>query len=515
MNPEASNRTGDTRALFENSGTGIIIIEEDGIISLANEEFAKKIGFSIAEIEGKIRWTELVHDDDKNRMIKLHHLRRENPDRMMSTYDFRYKKRSGGFGVALLSIMMVPGTGKSIVSLVDLTGRKKALEVFRYQRTLQQLLVDLATGFINIIPEKVDPALNEMLMEIGTFTKMDRVYIFIHDYKAKSTSNTHEWCAKGISPQVSNLQNLPFDDLPDILNAHKKGLIFHIPDVTKMAQNDSLRHILEPQGVKSLMLLPLQHENTDIGFVGFDAVKETRYISDSEIDLLKVAAEIISNALARQRKAQIIQKNLGEKNVLLSEIHHRVKNNMAIISSLMALQADFYSHSSNSQTILEEMQHRIKSMALVHEMVYENENLSEIDFGKLLERMVADLKASYNSRIVDVVIHTDEILLNMNNSIPLSLLANELILNAFRHAFDGREHGVINIGFKKNNNMCTFSVNDNGIGMRNTDSLYNPDTFGYTIIKTLVDQLKGTFEVHSDGAGLAIEVRFPHVMNGG
>ncbi len=514
MNPETRIRPGDTRVLFENSGTGIVVIEEDGTISLANEEFAQKVGFSVAEIKGKTRWTELVHDDDKKRMIKLHRLRRENPDRVMSTYDFRYKKRGGGFGIATLSIMMVPGTGKSIVSLVDLTGRNKALDALKYQRALQQLLVNLATGFINIVPEKVDTALNEMLMEIGTFTRMDRVYIFIHDYIARSTRNTHEWCANGISPQIHNLQNLPFDNLSDILSVHKKGLFFQIPDVAEMAENDSLRQILETQGVKSLMLLPLQHDNSDIGFVGFDSVKDTRFFSDSEIDLLKVAAEIISNALARQRKAQIIQNNLNEKNILLSEIHHRVKSNMAIISSMMALQADFFSGNLDSRAHLEEMQHRIKSMALVHEMVYENENLSEINFGKLLERLVKDLKSSYNGRKIDVAIRTDEILLNMNHSIPLSLLANELILNAFRHAFAARDNGVINIRFEKNKDGCTLSVIDNGIGMSDTEALYNPDTFGYTIIKTLVDQLKGTYEAHSNGKGLAIEIRLPDLMHG-
>ncbi len=513
MKPEISNHHDDTRALFENSGTGIIVIEEDGVISLANEEFALKTGYAIDEIEGKIKWTELVHESDIDRMVKLHHLRRENPDRIMSAYDFRYKKRSSGFGDALLSIKMVPGTGKSIVSLIDMTGRNKALEALRYQRALQQLLVDLATGFINILPEKVDSALDQMLMEIGAFTEMDRVYIFMHDYTAQTTSNTHEWCADGVSSQLSNNQNLSFDTIPDILKAHDQGLFFHIPDVSDLPVDNSLRLILELQDIKSLMLLPLQHNETDFGFVGFDAVRDTRYFSDSEIDLLKVAAEIISNALARQRKAHIIQKNLNEKNVLLAEIHHRVKSNMAIISSLMALQADFFSKNPDSQTILEEMQHRIKSMALVHEMVYENENLTEIDFGRLLERLVSDLRASYDHKKIDVSIRTDEILLNMNSSVPLSLLANELILNTFKHAFNGRTHGAIDIRFNKKDGGCSLAVSDNGIGVPDPNSLHKPETLGYTIIRTLVDQLGGEFNVLSADSGLTVEVRFPHLTS--
>ncbi len=509
MRPEKFEPVVDARDFFENSGTGIIIIEEDGAISLANEEFARKSGYSRHEIEGKIRWMELVHEDDVDRMTKLHRLRRKKPENVHSSYNFRFKKKSGLSGEAMLTVMLIPGTRKSIVSLVDMTGRRMAEEALRYQRSLQQLLVDLAKGFINIIPDKVDAYLEEMLASIGSFTKMDRIYIFLHDHDRQTTSNTHEWCAEGIAPEIDNLQDISFRLLADILKTHRKGSVFHIPDVLAMPESDSMRRILEPQGIKSVLLLPLQHEDTDLGFVGFDSVRQMRLFAGTEIDLLKVAAEIISNALIRQLKARTIQKNLDEKNILLAEIHHRVKNNMAIISSLLTLQSDFFSTEEETKAVLEDMQQRIKSMALVHELVYEHDNPAHINFGELLKKLVSGFAKVYNDKVIDVAIQADDVMLDLNQTIPFSLLANELLVNACKHAFKDRKHGLIDVLFEKGTDHMRFLVKDNGVGLDDTDMLENPRTLGYTIIRTLVMQLEGKLDIRSDDDGFIADGRFP------
>ncbi len=509
MRPEKFEPVLDARGFFEYTGTGIIIIEDNGVISLANEEFARKTGYSREEIEGKIRWMDLVHKEEVGRMMILQRLRRERPEDVRTSYNFRFKKKNGHTGEALLTIVMIPETQKSIVSLVDMTGRRKAEEALRYQRALQQLLVDLAKGFINIVPDKVDSLLNEMLASIGSFTEMDRTYIFMHDYDRETTSNTHEWCAEGIAPEIENSKDISFRSLESILKTHKKGAVFHIPDVSAMPKKDSIRRILEPQGIKSVVLLPLQHDDTDIGFVGFDAVRQVRLFAETEIDLLKVAAEIISNALIRKEKARTIQKNLDEKNILLSEIHHRVKNNLAIITSLLTLQSDFFSTEEETKAVLQEMQHRIKSMALVHEMVYEYKNPAQINFGELLKQLVSGFGKVYNDKVIDVAIQADDILLDLNQTIPFSLLANELLINACKHAFPDRKHGLIDVLFEKNSDRLRFVVKDNGVGMADTDVLENPHTLGYTIINTLVTQLGGELDLQSSSDGFTVDGRFP------
>ncbi len=495
--------------LFSSSGTGIVIIEDDGVITLANDEFAEKTGYSRDEIEGKIRWMDLVHEDDVDRMLKLHRLRREKPEGAHKSYTFRYKKKNGDSGEALVTIMMIPGTSKSVASLVDVTGRRKAEQALRYQRSLQQIMMDLAKGFINIVPEKVDAHLKEMLGTIGSFTRMDRTYIFIHNHEQQTTSNTHEWCAEGIAPEIENLQDLPFELFGDILETHKKGETFHVPEVSAMPDDDSIRRILEPQGIKSVVLLPLQHEDTDLGFVGFDAVRQVRLFAEAEIDLLKVAAEIISNALILQQKTRTIQKNLDEKNILLAEIHHRVKNNLAVISSLLTLQTDFFSSEEETKAVLIDMRQRIKSMALVHELVYQHDNPAHINFGELLKKLVSGFAKEYNDKVIDVAIQADDAMLYLNQTIPFSLLANELLVNACKHAFKNRKRGFIEVLFEKNTNHMRFVVKDDGVGMADTDMLENPRTLGYTVIRTLVTQLEGKLDIRSNDDGLIVEGRFP------
>ena len=184
--------------------------------------------------------------------------------------------------------------------LRDITELKQTEKALHEEQAMQRLLMHLAKDFINLPLENLNTALHRMLKAVGEFFKVDRVYIFEHDYTRRVTTNTHDWCAEGISSEIDKLQATPFDYFPGILEAHQKGEPVHIPDVRQMSPDDPMRFVFEQQGIQSLVLLPLVHEDTCIGFVGFDSVRKTRSFTDSEIDLLKVLAGIISNVLVRQ-----------------------------------------------------------------------------------------------------------------------------------------------------------------------------------------------------------------------
>jgi diguanylate cyclase (GGDEF)-like protein/PAS domain S-box-containing protein len=183
----------------------------------------------------------------------------------------------------------------------DVTERKLAEEKLREYEKLQQLLMNMATDLINVPLKKVDQAINEMLEAVGDFTKVDRVYIFMHDNDRRLTSNTYEWCAEGITPEIDSMQDFPLEQFADFLEAHQKGEIVHIPDVARMPESHAMRPVLEAQDIQSLILLPLFSEDVNIGFVGFDVVKQKKTFTEQEIDLLIVLAEITSNILARQK----------------------------------------------------------------------------------------------------------------------------------------------------------------------------------------------------------------------
>ncbi len=182
---------------------------------------------------------------------------------------------------------------------VDVTESRQAETKMREYEALQRLLMNLATGFINISLEEVDKALNEMLETIGMFTRVDRAYIFMHDHVRQITRNTHEWCAEGVCSEIESLQEIPFSFFSEILEVLQKNKAFYIHDLAEISGNVDLRSHLQDQGIKSIVNIPLMHKGINSGFVGFDIIQENRSFAESEIGLLKVLAEIVSNVMAR------------------------------------------------------------------------------------------------------------------------------------------------------------------------------------------------------------------------
>lgn len=215
------------------------------------------------------------------------------------------------------------------------------------------------------------------------------------------------------------------------------------------------------------------------------------------------------NITALKKAQSDLAKSVDEKNVLLAEIHHRVKNNMAIISSLVTLQTEHAKYPGVKELLLE-AENRVRSMALVHEIVYEHTNFSEIDFSELLRRLVGLLSSSYNmpNRNIHVEVEAEEIFLDINKSVPTTLLVNELITNAFKHAFDEKKGGNIRIRFSRNNGRHELAIEDTGTGVEDIEGLNNPVSFGYTIIHGLVQQLQGTIRFENMEQGFLVTVRF-------
>ncbi len=207
--------------------------------------------------------------------------------------------------------ILSPGSkalGRLIV-LHDVTERKKAIKELTEKEHLQQLLITIAKELVNVPLHEVDEVIYGMLGKIGLFSGLDRVFVFHHDYSRKITINTHEWCAAGIPSEIENLQAVPFVQMEKILATHQRRNIFIVPRVTDMPEGDSIRRILEPQGILSTLLLPLMHKDKNIGFVGFDAVREEKEFSESEITLLSIFAELIVNIEVRRKSDQALRES--------------------------------------------------------------------------------------------------------------------------------------------------------------------------------------------------------------
>ncbi|NND34927.1 MAG: tetratricopeptide repeat protein [Saprospiraceae bacterium] len=213
-----------------------------------------------------------------------------------------------------------------------------------------------------------------------------------------------------------------------------------------------------------------------------------------------------SNKQLREKNL-IIDKSLKEKEILLKEIHHRVKNNLQVVSSLLSLQA----RSLKGQEALEALakgKDRVRSMALIHQNLYQGENLSAVNSKEYIDRLCKSLLQTYNVGSGRIKLHTDvqALMLDIDTVIPLGLILNELITNAIKYAFKPDARGEISISLARHEETLELIVADNGVGMSMED-LGDQQTMGFRLVKSFVQKLKGTYNITIE-QGTKVSFRF-------
>jgi len=181
---------------------------------------------------------------------------------------------------------------------------KKTSFDLEQQLKLQEILIEIASDYINVDEAQVDSVIQASLEKMCRFVNADRSYIFDYDFIAETTSNTYEWCNDGVEPEIQNLQDVPMELFPQWISEHQKGRPFYVPDVLALDADGSeggLRSILEPQGIKSLIAIPLLKGKDLFGFVGFDSVREYHIYSDKEQQLLHLFGQMLINIRMRRR----------------------------------------------------------------------------------------------------------------------------------------------------------------------------------------------------------------------
>lgn len=220
----------------------------------------------------------------------------------------------------------------------------------------------------------------------------------------------------------------------------------------------------------------------------------------------------IKEKVKAQQSAEIqeekIKKSLQEREILLKEIHHRVKNNMQIISSLLNLQSE-YLKDKTAITALKECQGRIMSMAMIHENLYRSNILTGIEFNGYVDHIIKNIFHTHNISFdkFKVNIIAQDIILNIDTAIPTGLIINELVTNSIKHAFPGRETGEITIQLEQEQDEYYLKVADNGIGISSNLDVNHTSTLGLLLVNSLISQLDGNLQVATDG-GTAFHINF-------
>ncbi len=194
----------------------------------------------------------------------------------------------------------------------------------------------------------------------------------------------------------------------------------------------------------------------------------------------------------RYENEKKVRDALKEKETLLAEIHHRVKNNLAVISGLLELQLGS-SRDQIVKEVLQESQTRIQSIALIHEKLYHSDTLSNIAFDDYVRDLIKTIRHTYTKTSCEISfdIVTDRVFLNINQAIPCALILNELIVNIYKHAFHGYSRGNVKVELHKEQNNINLSVKDNGCGLPGDFNFQKPRSLGMKLIQTLSRQLGG------------------------
>ena len=289
---------------------------EDFPIEYVSPNVTRLTGYAPSDFtSGAVAYTDLVHPDDLGQILAEMERYSSEEERTSFAQEYRIIRKDGAV-VWLYEFTAIIRDDNGLINCfetytLDNSIRKLSEEAIACNRRFEQLISKLASQFINVSLEGIDEMINKALQAIGEFVEADRSYIFQYFDNQTLMSNTYEWCARGISPQIANLQQLPTAEFAWSTKKIIAGEVLVVPRVSELPDEAaSEREILEMQDIQSLILIPLVSGETLFGFIGFDAVRQEQQWPSSSVSILLLAGGIIANALQRKQVKILVQRDL-------------------------------------------------------------------------------------------------------------------------------------------------------------------------------------------------------------
>ncbi len=431
------------RQLIESLHEGIWVIDEHGCTTFVNQRMAEMLGYTVDEMVGKHLFTFM--DDENVEICKRYLERRRQGIEEQHDFEFLRKDRTRMY-TAIETSPIIDECGNyrgAIAGIIDITERRKAENLLRESEEMYRKLVETS-------PDAV--AVSDLE---GNTTYVSQRMLELHGFE-----HADELVGKNVLLLIA-----PEDQERAVVNLEKvlrEGAVRNTEYT--MVKKDGSRFI----GELNATLIR-------------DSEGKPRAIIGSTRDITE-----------RKRAEEKIRQSIKEKEVLLREIHHRVRNNMQVISSLLNLQS---AHIKDSQykEMLKESQNRVRSMALVHERLYQSENLADIDFYEYITSLVRGLFRSYNATAnrISLVIEVEDVSLGVDTAVPCGLIINELVSNSLKYAFPSGRKGEIKIVLRSVCETVELTVADNGVGIPEDIDFRTADSLGLDLVTTLAEYQLG------------------------
>jgi two-component sensor histidine kinase len=389
----------------------------------------------------------------------------------------------------------------------DITQKKEAELNVEKQRRYEKAVAKVSTILLTAQSEK--EALQEALTLLQNVSEVSRIYIFENFNDPEDglcMRQTYEICASDVSPEIDTpeLQYVVYNDgfsrWRELLSSGKAvwGNVKDFPEEE--------RNVLEPQGIVSMLVLPLVIRGEWRGLVGFDDTHSPYRWSGSELMLLKTASDLIGGFLGRMESETTINQQLQEKELLIRETHHRIKNNIASIHGLLNLQAETVEN-EKARSILNEAVGRVNSMRDLYDKMMSADDIRAVSVAPYLNNLIDSIIRLFSHQtLVNVEKNITDFTLDSDKLFSLGIIVNELLTNCMKYAFPGRSTGHIKIICEKRFNLVSLVVHDDGIGFPEGLDIQQSNGLGITLVHSLSRQLDGNVIFKNDnGAKMTLE----------
>jgi len=488
------------RMIVENIFDVAYMYRPNGIITFVTYNVFFLTGYVPEEIMGH-NLTEFIYPDDIETVLSALH-ESVTSGKIFPTY-CRLLTKEGDIVYIEEIARPLPDNSGSISQFIgiirNITDRKLAEEALKQSEQLFRSYFELPLiGIAIVSPDKRWIAVNDKLCDILGYTRDELLKLTWPDITPEKDLHMemadYEKMFSG-ELKINNLEKRYIKKDGTVIYVKLSSTCVRKPDnsvdyIVSLIEDITGRKLIEQE------------------LTGYQIILEERVLARTEeLNLInkKLQREIEERKIAEEK----LKYSLQEKEILLKEIHHRVKNNLQIISSLLYIQSD-YIHDETALAKFKESQSQIRSIALVHEKLYQSTDLSKIDFAEYIQLLSSYLFYTYNinSRLIRLKIRARNVYLPVDKAIPCALIINELITNSVKHAFLHGNKGIISIELYIKDNRYILQFSDNGTGLPEELDINNVNTIGLDLIINLVEQIDGFLELEKH-KGTSYKITFP------